>query len=244
MPSPARIDPQEISQAEFVHAASAMQTPAAPTATRYSLLHLRIIRNKGEPSIVPESAGTKGRPLKSRKSPVPEAETPMMRAYMEHRPALIDYASKVIGNREQAEDIVQEAWLTLSRRNGGNDVREPLGYLRTTVRNLAIDALRQRVREAKLIGGDLESAARTAVDGQANPEKEAFVRRDLACVLGVLRSLPERQRVAIEMYRFGDYKLREIADRLGISVSLAHVLIADGLATCTTKCGIGRGDFS
>ena len=167
-----------------------------------------------------------------------------MRAYMAHHPALLDYASKVVGNREQAEDIVQEAWLTLSRRGGGNDVREPLGYLRTTVRNLAIDALRRRIRESRLMGGDLESAARTAIDVQANPEKAAFVRRDLACVMGVLRGLPERQRVAIEMYRFGDYKLREIADRLGISVSLAHVLIADGLAACATRCGIGRGDFS
>jgi RNA polymerase sigma-70 factor (ECF subfamily) len=201
-------------------------------------------RNNGRPSIVPVSAGTKGCPLKSRKSPAPEVELPTMRAYMAHRSALVDYASKVVGNREQAEDIVQEAWLTLSRRGEENDVREPLGYLRTTVRNLAIDTLRQRVRESRLIGGDLESAARSAVDGQANPEKTAFVRRDLACVMGVLRSLPERQRVAIEMYRFADYKLREIADHLGISVSLAHVLIADGLAACTTRCGIGRGNFS
>lgn len=166
-----------------------------------------------------------------------------MSAYLAHRRALVDYAAKVIGNREQAEDIVQEAWLALSLRSGGKDVREPLGYLRTTVRNLAIDALRQRVREAKVMGGDMESAARTAVDGQATPEKTVFARRDLTCVMSVLRSLPERQRIAIEMYRFGDYKLREIADRLGISVSLAHLLIADGLAACTTRCGIDRGDL-
>lgn len=167
-----------------------------------------------------------------------------MNAYLAHRPALVDYAAKVVGNREQAEDIVQEAWLALSLRSSGKDVREPLGYLRTTVRNLAIDALRQRVRETRLMGGDMESATRTAVDGQATPEKTAFVRRDLACVMGVLRNLPERQRVAIEMYRFGDYKLREIADSLGISVSLAHLLIADGLATCSTRCGIDRRDLS
>lgn len=165
-----------------------------------------------------------------------------MRAYMAQRPVLVEYAAKVIGNREQAEDIVQEAWLALSQRSGGGDVREPFGYLRTTVRNLAIDALRQRVRESKLMGGDMESATRTAVDGHASPEMAVFVRRDLACVMGVLRSLPGRQRVAIEMYRFGDYKLREIADRMGISVSLAHLLIADGLATCSTRCGIDRGD--
>jgi RNA polymerase sigma-70 factor (ECF subfamily) len=199
-------------------------------------------RNNGA-SIVPVFAGTKGCLLKTRMSQAAEGETPTMRAYMAQRPVLVDYAAKVIGNREQAEDIVQEAWLALASRSD-KDVREPLGYLRTTVRNLAIDALRRRSRETRLMGGDVESAARTVVDGQADPERATFVRRDLACVMGVLQGLPERPRRAIEMYRLGDYKLREIADRLGISTSLVHLLIADGLATCATRCGVDRGDPS
>lgn len=163
-----------------------------------------------------------------------------MRAYMTHRSVLTDYAAKVIGNREQAEDIVQEAWLALRAQRGGADVRDPFSYLRRTVRNLAIDSLRRRMRESRVMGGDMEGATRLAADGAASPERALFAKRDLACVLKVLRSLPERQRVAIEMSRFGHHKLREIAVHLGVSLSLAHLLIADGVTACATRCGIDR----
>lgn len=182
--------------------------------------------------------GTKGCPLKKRQTEDDLHESLAMRFYMTHRPMLADYATKVVGDREQAEDIVQEAWLSLSAQRGGADVRDPVGYLRTTVRNLAIDRLRRKTRENRLCGGDMESATRTVPDGEVSPERALSARRDLACVLGALRTLPERQRVAIEMYRFGDYKLREIAGHLGVSVPLVHLLISDGLAICAHRCGL------
>ncbi|MFT4055063.1 MAG: sigma-70 family RNA polymerase sigma factor [Novosphingobium sp.] len=163
-----------------------------------------------------------------------------MQIYMAQRQALTAYAAKVTGNREQAEDIVQEAWLALSAQRATARVRDPVGYLRTMVRNLAIDRLRQRMRERRLMGGDMEAAADTVPDNGPDPEQATIARRDLACVLRVLRSLPERQRVAIEMHRFGGYKLREIAKHLSVSVSLAQLLIADGLTACTVRCGIER----
>lgn len=181
--------------------------------------------------------------MKNRKAEDEDDEPLAMRFYMAHRPALTDYAAKVIGDREQAEDIVQEAWLSLSSQRGGTEVQNPLGYLRTMVRNLAIDRLRRRERETRLWGGDMDSATRTVAANEATPEMTASARRDLACVLRVLRALPERQRIAIEMYRFGDYKLREIADHLGVSVSLVHVLISEGLATCANRCGLNGRDL-
>lgn len=162
------------------------------------------------------------------------------RFFMTHRAALIDYAAKIVGDRGQAEDIVQEAWLTLATRQGGADIREPLSYLRRTVRNLAIDMLRRKGRGNRVAGGDMEDAIRSIADGHPSPEAQLSTRRDLACVMGVLGSLPERQRVAIEMYRFGDYKLREIADHLKISVSLVHLLISEGLAICADRCDLDR----
>ena len=41
-----------------------------------------------------------------------------------------------------------------------------------------------------------------------------------------MAELPERTRVALEMHRFGGFKLREIAAHLGISVTVTHELIA------------------
>ncbi|MFT3967407.1 MAG: sigma-70 family RNA polymerase sigma factor [Sphingobium sp.] len=162
---------------------------------------------------------------------------------MKHRAMLTDYAAKVVGDRALAEDIVQEAWLSLTARRGGADVRDPVSYLRTMVRNLAIDMLRRKALESRLCGGDMDTAIRTVADNHGSPENALASRRDLACVLGVLRTLPERQRVAIEMYRFGDYKLREIADHLGVSVPLVHLLISEGLASCADRCGLDGFDL-
>lgn len=161
------------------------------------------------------------------------------RVFMTHRAVLIDYAVRIVGDKTQAEDIVQDAWL-LSTRMDTAAIREPLGYLRRTVRNLAIDLLRRKAREARISGGDLDAAIRTVEDPQASPEATLSSRRDLACVLRVLRGLPDRQRIAIEMHRFGQFKLREIADRLNISIALVHLAISDGLATCADRCGLDR----
>lgn len=166
-----------------------------------------------------------------------------MRFFMTHRASLTDYAAKVLGDRGQAEDVVQEAWLTLASRKpaeGAAEVRAPLGYLRTMVRNLSIDLLRRRAREGRISGGDVEDAAGRVADESPSPEAALGARRDLDCVMGVLRSLPERQQVAIEMYRFGGYKLREIADHLQVSVPLVHLLISEGLAVCADRCGLDR----
>lgn len=194
-------------------------------------------------SIIIECKGTKGCPLENRKTGNVTHEQLAMRFFMSHRPMLTDYAAKVVGDRAQAEDIVQEAWLSLARQRGNADVRDPISYLRTMVRNLAIDALRRKMRESRLSGGDMETAIHMVADGRASPEAALSARRDLACVLGVLRTLPERQRTAIEMYRFGGHKLREIAAHLNISVPLVHLLISEGLATCADRCGIDTTDL-
>lgn len=163
------------------------------------------------------------------------------RVFMTHRAALTDYAAKIVGDREQAEDIVQDVWLLVAKMKGAS-IRQPMAYLRRTVRNLAIDFLRRKAREARVDGGDMDLAIRTAPDPQASPDTILSSRRDLACVLRVLRELPDRQRIAIEMHRFGQFRLREIADRLKISVSLVHLAISEGLAACADRCGIDRSE--
>lgn len=169
-----------------------------------------------------------------------KTERATMHFYTTQRGMLVDYAAKITGDRTLAEDIVQDAWLSLARKNEQVVVLEPRAYLRTTIRNLAIDALRRKVRERKIGGEALDLAARRVAHNDPSPETAAIARADLHCVLGVLATLPERQRIAIEMYRFGGHKLREIAAHLGVSVPLVHLLISDGLALCSDRCGLDR----
>lgn len=64
-----------------------------------------------------------------------------MRIYAEHRPALVDYATPIVGSRDNAEDVVQEAYFRFvpTRPPLLLGLRTPVGYLYRIVRNIALD---------------------------------------------------------------------------------------------------------
>lgn len=155
-----------------------------------------------------------------------------------HHAALVSYATGIVGDRAQAEDLVQEAWLRFDEATRGRLLEDATGYLYRIVRNLALDGRRRAGRESRLIAADAYAEA-SAIhpDAGPSPEAAAISRRDCERVLAALAELPERTRIAVEMHRFGGARLREIAAHLGISVSLAHRLVADGVQHCKHRLG-------
>lgn len=162
-------------------------------------------------------------------------ETATLSFYGTHRKVLVDYAYRITGSRALAEDVVQEAWIRLHEAEKRDRVHEPLRYIYRIVRNLSVDVLRRYAREGTNTGIDMDFATRTVADDAPTPERIAIDREDIRRVAAALDELPERQRVAVEMYRLGDYKLREIAEHLGVSVSLVHYLIAEAMAHCDRR---------
>lgn len=157
---------------------------------------------------------------------------------MRQRSALVNYASSIIGNRVQAEDLVQEAWLRFDAATRGRFLDDTTGYLYRIVRNLALDSKRQIARESSLTGAsDYDVAVQTHPSDSPDPETVAVYKDDYAILIQALSELPERTRIACEMHRVGGAKLREIADYLDISVPLAHKLVTDGINHCRERLG-------
>lgn len=150
--------------------------------------------------------------------------------YLLHRVELIDLASAILGDRARAEDIVQEAFLRWNSADARLRPEQPVGYLKRIVRNLSLDALRRCMFEGRMF----DASALTEEIGETapSPEQIAIDRDELAAVLKALDALPPRTRLAVELYRFQGCKLKDIALRLDISVSLAHSLVVDGLEAC------------
>jgi len=155
--------------------------------------------------------------------------------YTSHRGALVKYAAGIVGDRNSAEDVVQEAYLRLDSISRGRSLDEPVGYLYRVVRNLAIDGRRRMRREAAVVVRGADAAAGLAADGTASPEDIAAARDELRLLAAAMAELPERTRIALEMRRFGGSKLREIAAHLGVSVTVAHELVAEGIAHCRRR---------
>ena len=159
-----------------------------------------------------------------------------LRLFVMHRRALVDYASSITGSRTQAEDLVQEAWLRFDAATRGRFLDDAKGYLYRIVRNLALDQHRRIARENRLITQtDLEQAAETCPDEAPTPETVALFKDEVRCVMEAMAELPERTRIAFEMHRLGGATLKEIAAFLGISVSLAQLLVTDGAEYCKER---------
>ncbi len=156
-----------------------------------------------------------------------EHDRNLLALFLAHRGALVTYAKGILGDHARAEDVVQEAYLRLTSAAGSRAIDEPQGYLYRIVRNLAVDS-RRRVLPAEAVADQLPA-------DRPSPEAEALHRDQLRIVNAALAELPERSRIALEMHRLEGSKLREIADRLGISITQAHALIADAVEHCKKR---------
>src|ERR1700735_1933412 len=63
--------------------------------------------------------------------------------FAEHRGLLMALACRMLGSRGDAEDAMQEAWLRVSRADGGK-VANPAGWLTTVVARVCLNMLESR----------------------------------------------------------------------------------------------------
>ena len=134
--------------------------------------------------------------------------------------------------------------ITLTLRPRSKDFRDHGHELKDEKPNVIIAAFGFNESFARPAGlpkfkADLEKFIKettsTKYNGQTAPKLvllSPIAQEDLQRVLTALAELPERTRIAVEMHRFGGCKLREIAEHLGISLSMAHHLIKDGVRHC------------
>ncbi|MBI4259694.1 MAG: SigE family RNA polymerase sigma factor [Actinobacteria bacterium] len=148
--------------------------------------------------------------------------------YVRHAPAARSLAFLLAGNRQDAEDLVQEAFVRLAGRFRHLRNRDAFSaYLRRTVVNLHTS----RLRRLRLERRSLEREGQTPPAG-AMPDVAG--REDLWRALG---TLPARQRAAIVLRYYEDLTERETADVLRCSVAAAKSLVARGMETLRARLG-------
>jgi RNA polymerase sigma-70 factor (ECF subfamily) len=134
--------------------------------------------------------------------------------YDRHADVAFSLAYRMCGRRAMAEDIVQEAFLSLWRSGarydrGRGSVRS---WVLGVVHNRAIDVFRRdSVRAGKDVSDD--DAVRRLV-AVSSTEREVERRDDAAQVRGALATLPGEQRQVIELAYFGGFSHTEIAEML------------------------------
>jgi RNA polymerase sigma factor (sigma-70 family) len=149
--------------------------------------------------------------------------------YLAHRGELVNYANNIVRDRASAEDVVQEAWVRFGTATQGRTLEEPVSYLYRIVRNLATDGLRRKIREDRVIEPGIVKTLHETADDTPSPETAIGDKDELRLLAEAWDELPERTRIAMEMRQLGDNKLKDIAAHLGVSITVAHGIISDGL---------------
>jgi len=128
--------------------------------------------------------------------------------YQTHALGLTRLAFLMLGDRQTAEDVVQEAFCGLYRAWGRmSDHANALGYVRTSVLNGSRSALRRSRRVPRpLVVPPAASAEATVLAGER--QRETII---------ALRRLPPRQREAVVLRYFAELSEQETALAMGVS---------------------------
>jgi RNA polymerase sigma-70 factor (ECF subfamily) len=160
--------------------------------------------------------------------------------YERHSAAAFSLAYRMMGTRAGAEDVTQDAFLSLWRSGARYD--RARGSVRTWVLGIvhhrAIDALRRATVHDRRRAGDegieerFEAAERTDI--------EAARREEAGTVRGALETLPADQCQVIELAYFGGFTHTEIADMLDAPVGTIKGRMRLGLKKMRAQLGEGQ----
>jgi RNA polymerase sigma-70 factor (TIGR02957 family) len=143
--------------------------------------------------------------------------------YLQFRPLMFSIAYRMTGSVSDAEDIVQEAFLRLTRAlRDGAQVTLPKAYLATVTTRLAISHLRSaRVRREAYVGSWLPEPLVTGELGPAaapDPAERAEMSDSLSMAfLVLLESLTPTERAVFLLHEVFSYDYTEIAEITGKS---------------------------
>jgi RNA polymerase sigma-70 factor, ECF subfamily len=163
--------------------------------------------------------------------------------YDRHGGAAYSLAHRIVGNPALAEDVAQEAFLSIWRSEAGFD--RTRGSVRAwalgIVRNRAIDALRREASRGPRLDYDDEAV----LERRAAPERteEEALRRETARSLrGALEELPNDQSKVIELAYYGGFTHSEIAEMLGMPLGTVKGRMRLGLEKIRTRLAEGPFD--
>jgi RNA polymerase sigma-70 factor (sigma-E family) len=154
--------------------------------------------------------------------------------YGTHWHQLVRLATLLTRDASVAEELVQDAFVSLHRRwSSLADPAAAHGYLRTTVVNNARSVLRHR--------GVEERYRQPGPPEPSGPEERAVQATEDAQVMAALRSLSRRQQEVLVLRYYADLSEQEIAETLGMSRGAVKSHAHRGIAALREALSAGRG---
>ena len=153
--------------------------------------------------------------------------------FSKYHKAIFNYCLRMIGSRERAEELTQDAFLQIYRARERYEPRARfVTYLFRVATNLCLNETRQlSIREGTFSldaprGGEYGDLHRELPDLKAETAETVVARGEIAGqVQATLAKLPGRQTSALMLSRVNGLSYDEVSDTLGISVNAVKSLV-------------------
>ena len=149
----------------------------------------------------------------------------------ERYPRLLSHAFMLVGNRTEAEDLVQEALIaTFGKRRGFESLAEAEQYVRRAIVTKFIDKKRKSSKERELWYRAMSGSEASIADPSGSIGGALDVGQ-------ALRSLPVRQRACVALRFLDDLSVSQTAAALGLSEGAVKRYVFDGLKALNATLG-------
>ncbi|WP_173002977.1 RNA polymerase sigma-70 factor [Chitinophaga sp. SYP-B3965] len=125
---------------------------------------------------------------------------------------LTAYAAKICITRQDAEEVVQDVFISLWEHRADMEGNDISGWLITVCRNKALKSLRRQILHT-----DISSLPKVPVD-LSDPLQQLYFQEIEQYINTIIQSLPPMRKKIFLMSRDEDKSYQQIADELGISV--------------------------
>ena len=152
----------------------------------------------------------------------------LQRVYQATSAKLMGVCLTVLGNRDAAEDVLQEVYLKVWHRAGRFDPARasPITWLAVIARNTAIDYRRSLARAP----GGSDDALPLIADDRPNAQQDIEAIQENARIFACMDQLEDKQRAMIRAAFFGGVTYAELADRQSVPLGTMKSWIRRGLA--------------
>ena len=152
---------------------------------------------------------------------------------------LLQYATRILGDRDRARDVVQETFVELQRSQREERDHAPAKWLFTVCRNRALNVCRKEKRMTYLDQELLETrTAETPPPNEQLEQKEAS-----SFLLRILGTLPPRQQEIIQLKFQNDLSYQEISEITQLSIGNVGVTLHNALKTLRQRYAEASRDF-
>lgn len=155
-----------------------------------------------------------------------QKDNQILTAFNECRDGIVRNLIKLFVQPQDVDDILQATFIRALEANRKQAVKSPKDYLFVISRNLVF---RSMSAQNKMIRADIEEALMVDVEA-SSVDVELHYREKLQAFEGALNSLSENSRRAIVLRKYYGLSYKEIALKMGVSISSVEKYVALGIA--------------